>query len=232
MPIYFIPTDEIVFPHPEEANENGILGVGGDLSPERLLLAYENGIFPWFNEGDPIMWWSPDPRFVLFPSQVKISKSMRSYFNQKKYRTTYDTEFEAVIRNCQNIKRQGQSGTWLTEDMIDAYIDLHDMGFAHSVEVWDHNNKLVGGLYGVCLGKCFFGESMFAKKSNASKFGFISLCKELEKRQFKLIDCQQETDHLASMGAVTIPRKEFLEILEENKHEEILIEHWDDWAEK
>ena len=200
------------------ASENGILAVGGDLSPERLILAYQYGIFPWFNEGDPILWWSPDPRFVLFPDELKVSKSMRPYFNQKKFRCTIDHNFEAVIRNCQQ-NRRGQQfgmGTWITEEMLNAYIHLYELGIAHSVEVWKED-QLVGGLYGLALGKCFFGESMFTKTNNASKFGFISLVRYLKKEGFRLIDCQQETQHLASLGARSISREDFLAFLEENE---------------
>ena len=226
MPIFWLSDYDISFPHPTLANEDGMLAVGGDLSPERLLLAYELGIFPWFNPGDPILWWSPDPRFVLFPKDLKVSKSMRPYFNQKKFGLSLDKDFEQVMRACQQQKRKGQlGGTWITESMIEGYCKLHEMGCAHSIEVWEEE-ELVGGLYGVAIGKCFFGESMFAKKSNASKYGFISFVQWLEANGFWLIDCQQETRHLASLGAKSIPRKEFLDLLEKNNQEPNPLGTW------
>lgn len=226
MPVFRLPEDEIAFPHPELADPNGILAVGGDLSPERLLLAYEWGIFPWFNPNEPILWWSPDPRFVLFPDELRISKSMRPYFNQRKFEVTFDKEFERVIRACQQIKRDKQlGGTWITEDMVQAYCKLHELGYAHSVEVWQEG-ELVGGLYGISLGKVFFGESMFTTVSNASKFGFISLVRQLKAWDFKLIDCQQKTRHLASLGARSVDRALFLEYLERNAMEETLVGKW------
>ncbi len=232
MPVFRLPDDEIVFPHPELADPNGILAVGGDLSPDRLLLAYEWGIFPWFNPGEPILWWSPDPRFVLFPDELKIAKSMRPYFNQRKFEVTVDRNFEDVIRACQIQKRDRQmGGTWITEEMVQGYCKLHELGYAHSVEVWQ-GEELVGGLYGVSLGKIFFGESMFAKVSNASKFGFITLVQQLKKIDFQLIDCQQKTKHLASLGARSIDRKIFLEFLEKNQHEETLVGKWTQLSKK
>ncbi len=226
MPVFRLPEDEITFPHPELADPNGILAVGGDLSPERLLLAYEWGIFPWFNPNEPILWWSPDPRFVLFPEELRVSKSMRPYFNQRKFVVTFDTQFEQVIRACQQIKRDKQlGGTWITEDMVQAYCKLHELGYAHSVEVWQEG-ELVGGLYGISLGKIFFGESMFTTVSNASKFGFISLVRQLKTWDFQLIDCQQKTRHLASLGARSIDRALFLEYLERNAMEETLVGKW------
>ncbi len=225
--MYSLDENEISFPHPSLANEDGILAFGGDLSPQRLLFAYENGIFPWFNEGEPIIWWSPDPRFVLYPDDLKVSKSMRPYFNQEKFLVTYDTVFQEVIENCKDLSRAGQDGTWITDDMVKAYVKLHELGFAHSVEVWD-NNILVGGLYGISLGKCFFGESMFQKKSNASKFGFITLVRKLKSIGFNLIDAQTPTKHLESLGAINISRKVFLDILEKNKKEKTLRGDWNE----
>lgn len=226
MPIFWLSNDNYSFPHPNLANEDGMLAVGGDLSPERLLLAYKLGIFPWFNEGDPIIWWSPDPRFVLFPEKLKVSKSMRPYFNQNKFTVTLDTAFKDVIRACQQQKRKGQlGGTWITEDMLEGYCKLYELGYAHSVEVWKAD-KLVGGLYGISLGKCFFGESMFATESNASKFGFIYLVRKLKELGFWLIDCQQETRHLASMGAEAISREDFLNLLNKNRDEPSTLGHW------
>lgn len=225
MPVYHIP-EEYIFPHPNDADENGLLGIGGDLDPLRLLLAYEHGIFPWFGEHDPILWWSPDPRFVLYPEKLKVHKSMRPYFNQNKFRVTYDTVFSSVILACSRIKRKGQKGTWITSDMVEAYNTLHDLGYAHSVEVWK-DEELVGGLYGVVLGKIFFGESMFSLEPNASKFGFIAMVRKLTKQNFRLIDCQQETAHLKSLGAELIPRQEFLDILHYNDHLDLHKGKWD-----
>lgn len=226
MPVYLLSKESISFPSPELASEEGVLAVGGDLSPQRLLLAYQYGIFPWFTEKEPILWWSPDPRFVLFPRDLKVSKSMRPYFNQQKFQITYDQEFERVIRNCQK-PRKGQwaAETWITEDMVKAYLRLHQIGYAHSVEVW-REGQLVGGLYGISLGKSFFGESMFTKVSNASKFGFIRMVKQLESYGFNLIDCQQQTRHLGSLGAKAISREEFMKLLEKNQKEQSLVGNW------
>lgn len=228
MPVFWL-TDEISFPPPELANEDGILAVGGDLSTDRLLLAYSLGLFPWFNPEDPILWWSPDPRFILYPQNLKVSKSMRPYFNQKKFTVTFDTQFEEVMAACQLQYRKGQAGgTWITDEMIDSYTELNKMGFAHSVEVWQ-GDELVGGLYGISLGKIFFGESMFAKVSNASKFGFITLVQKLEELGFWLIDCQQRTKHLESLGGEFIKRKDFLGFMEKNKLEETQQGNWGDF---
>lgn len=226
MPVFWLSDKDLSFPHPELANEDGILAVGGDLSMERLLLAYQNGLFPWYNPDDPILWWSPDPRFVLFPAELKIAKSMRSYFNQRKFEVTFDEEFEQVIKACQRQSRKGQGGgTWISDGIVEAYINLHKAGFAHSVEVWN-GDELVGGLYGICLGKIFFGESMFSKVNNASKVGFITLVRMLEKWDFKLIDCQQETRHLKSLGGRGISRSNFLKYIERNKKEKNLRRSW------
>ncbi len=225
MPVYWLADDSLDFPDPGGANEDGLVALGGDLSPERLLNAYNQGLFPWFNEGDPILWWSPDPRFVLFPGELKVSKSMRPYFNQRKFEVTYDADFRAVITACQQMYRPGQGGTWITDDMVEAYCQLHRLGFAHSVEVWK-DKKLVGGLYGIALGRIFFGESMFAKASNASKFGFISLVRRLEEHGYTLIDCQQETRHLASLGGRGIPRSGFLQYLADNDMEKTERGKW------
>lgn len=225
MPVYWLREDELSFPHPQQASSDGLLAVGGDLSVERLLLAYSWGIFPWYTQGDPILWWHPDPRFVLFPDNLKVSKSMRPYFNQQKYRATYDQAFSEVIKACSAVPRRGQDSTWITDDMIAAYEELHAAGFAHSVEVWQ-GEELVGGLYGIALGRVFFGESMFAKATNASKFGFISLVRNLNQWGFQLIDCQQETSHLASLGAELISRQAFLDILTENQSEALSKQYW------
>ena len=220
---------DIWFPDVEESTEEGIVAVGGDLSVERLILAYSRGIFPWYSsDRSPILWWSPNPRFVLFPENLIVSKSMRPYFNQNKFKVTWDQNFEDVIKNCQKIDREDQPGTWITSKMLAAYIQLHKKGYAHSVEVW-LENELVGGLYGISLGKVFFGESMFAKVSNASKFGFISLVNQLKQKGFLLIDCQQETKHLESLGANAIKRKDFIDILNHNNIEETYIGSWENY---
>ncbi len=205
---------ENVFPPVENSDIEGLLAIGGDLSSERLLLAYRSGIFPWYEEDQPILWWSPDPRMVLFPQRLKVSKSMRQLFNKKAFQVTYNQNFEEVIQNCAEIKREGQRGTWITDEMISAYIQLHQQGFATSVEVWE-DDDLVGGLYGIYLKekKIFCGESMFTKVSNASKYGFISLVRQLKNEGVKLIDCQVYTSHLESLGAEEIDRTVFLDYL-------------------
>ena len=203
-------TPQIKFPDVSQASSEGLLAIGGDLSPERLLLAYKSGIFPWFDKTQPILWWSPDPRFVLFPENLKISKSMQGLIRKQVFKVSFNTCFERIINECAEIKREGQNGTWITEEMKTSYIKLHKLGYATSVEVWKDNN-LVGGLYGVDLRNGIFcGESMFSKVSNASKFGFISF---LRNTTFKLIDCQVYTDHLASLGAEEIDRRVFLSYL-------------------
>ncbi|WP_297791572.1 leucyl/phenylalanyl-tRNA--protein transferase [uncultured Eudoraea sp.] len=210
--IYFL-TDRLEFPPADNANGDGLLAVGGDLSPARLLLAYKSGIFPWFNEDSLILWWSPDPRMVLFPQKIRISKSMRHILSGKRFRLTRDKSFKEVIENCADIERTGQEGTWITDNMKEAYLQLHQQGIARSYEVWEEG-KLVGGLYGIDLGQVFCGESMFSKTSNASKYAFIHLAKDLEKQGYKFIDCQVYNRHLESLGAEEIPRKEFLELLQ------------------
>jgi len=222
---YYFLGDELYFPPVTRASSEGVVAIGGDLSEERLLLAYQSGIFPWFSDGEPIIWWSPDPRFVLYPSKIKIAKSMQQLFRKGAFDVTFDKNFEQVIYNCQKIKREGQKGTWITNEMMDAYCSLHQKGIAHSVEVWQ-SGTLVGGLYGLSLGNSFFGESMFAKVSNASKYGFITLVKALEKKGFDMIDCQVHTDHLESLGAEYIPRKKFLESLKKSLQKETLQGNW------
>ncbi len=224
MPIFELNND-VVFPNPELADDNGIIAIGGDLEPGRLLQAYRMGIFPWFNENDPIVWWSPDPRMVMHPSELKVSHSMRKILRDNIFRVTFDQEFEAVIRNCREQKRPGQKGTWITDEMIKAYLQLHHLGYAHSVEVWKDNN-LAGGLYGMSLGKMFAGESMFSKMSNASKTGFIILARKLESLGFEMIDCQMHTQHLASMGAKAISRKKYLRMLQESLQNSTLKGNW------
>ena len=202
-------TEEIIFPNPELAEEDGLLAIEGDLSPKRLLLAYQNGIFPWFDDDTPILWYSPHQRFVLFPSEIKISKSMRQVLKNHPFKITYNQAFEKVILACAEAKRTEQDGTWITQEMQEAYINLQQSGYAHSIEVWE-NKELVGGLYGVLINKVFCGESMFAKKSNASKIALIWLCKNAN---INLIDCQIHSDHLEKMGARIVERKEFMEYL-------------------
>ena len=209
--MYFL-TQELYFPPIETASPEGIIAFGGDLSPERLLLAYNSGIFPWFEDDEPILWWSPPERMVLFFEDLKISKSMRTIIYQKKFKVTFNTAFREVILNCKKIYRKDQIGTWITDNMVDAYCKLHELGIAKSVEVWE-NNELVGGLYGVDLGHVFCGESMFSKVSNASKMAFIALAKQLEMANYRLLDCQVYNDHLASLGCVEIDREDFLKVL-------------------
>ncbi|MCC7223898.1 MAG: leucyl/phenylalanyl-tRNA--protein transferase [Chitinophagales bacterium] len=204
--------ERLQFPPPYLADSDGLLAFGGDLSPDRLLLAYRMGIFPWYSHDEPILWWSPDPRMVLYPPKLKISKSMRQIIKKQPFDISFDTDFDAVIAQCRQTPRPGQDGdTWIDDEMQAAYCELHRLGYAHSVEVRNAETKqLVGGLYGLALGKCYFGESMFAHQSNASKMGFIALVKYLHQQQYALIDCQVETEHLASMGAMAIPRHDFL----------------------
>lgn len=205
----------IAFPHPIDCSPDGILAIGGDLSSEVLELAYSFGIFPWFTEGEPILWWFPNPRMVLLPNEIRVSKSMRSYFNGKKFQFTMDRDFQGVISSCQQVKREGQEGTWIGEELMQSLIELHKKGMAHSVEVWKAG-KLVGGLYGIAVGKIFFGESMFSLESNASKFALIVLARILKRKGFCLIDCQQETPHLASMGAKTVGAANFYRTIKMN----------------
>ena len=193
MPIYQL-TDEIMFPNPELAEEDGLLAIGGDLRWERLVLAYCNGIFPWYNEDDPILWWCTKPRFIIKPNEVRISKSMKRVFNRGEFKVTFNNDFEGVISNCKALREKGE-GTWITDDMKEAYINLFNKGFALSVEVYKES-KLVGGLYGVKIGRCFFGESMFSIETNASKVALISICKKLERENYLFLDCQMHTNHL------------------------------------
>lgn len=208
----YLLTDKIAFPPVTETSPEGILAIGGDLQPKRLLLAYQNGIFPWYSSDEPIIWWSPDPRMVLFPEELKVSKSMKQLLRRNAFSVTYNQAFEEVIYACAMIHRPGQDETWITTEMEEAYIQLHKMGIATSVEVW-RDEKLVGGLYGIDLGHVFCGESMFSYESNASKYGFIQLVKKLQQEKYQLIDCQVYTDHLASLGAREVPREVFLSYL-------------------
>lgn len=212
MPVFQL-SEEISFPTPDQAEPDGLLAVGGDLSPERLMLAYALGIFPWFSDGDPILWWSPEPRLVLEPAEIHITKSLRRILNAEKFTVTFDTAFADVIKNCAAIARKRQDGTWITAEMQQAYQVLHNFGFAHSVETW-FDGELVGGLYGISLGKIFCGESMFAFQSDASKVALATLCKLLTAWEFDLIDCQVPTPHLLRMGAYEISRETFLDRLQ------------------
>jgi len=207
--------DRLYFPPLNSADEEGLLAVGGDLSTERLLLAYRSGIFPWYNEDQPIIWWSPDPRFVLFPSNLIVSKSMQKIVHQHRFRFTINKAFTQVIQHCKNIPRKEQHGTWITPAIQNAYTKLHQQGYAISAEAW-MGEELVGGLYGVRLGNIFFGESMFSKVSNASKFAFIQYVKQLQSEGVVLVDCQVYTEHLESLGAEMIPRNDFIQILKKH----------------
>lgn len=210
MPLFAL-DKKIIFPRVDLAEPDGLLAMGGDLSPERLLLAYRSGIFPWY-EGDIILWWSPDPRFVLFPSELKISKSIKSLLNRNEFTFTTNKAFTRVIHYCKETKRTAQEGTWITDEVEKAYCKLHELGYAHSTEVWK-DGELVGGLYGIRLGKVFFGESMFSKISNASRFAFIRYVQQLQEEGIELIDCQVYTTYLESMGAKMIDRKDFITLL-------------------
>jgi leucyl/phenylalanyl-tRNA--protein transferase len=205
--------DAIHFPPVEFADEDGLLAVGGNLSPDTLLTAYKQGIFPWYNEDEPILWWCPDPRFVLFPEELHVSGSMEKVFRRQKFLFTIDTAFREVINQCSIVPREGQDGTWITPEIKEAYIKLHQLGYAHSAETWQ-DGLLVGGMYGVRLGKVFFGESMFSKRSNASKFAFLRFVQELQNDGVELIDCQVYSSHLQTLGARMISRTEFCARLE------------------
>lgn len=207
---------EPIFPDPQLADAEGLVGISQDLNPERLIAAYTTGIFPWFEEQGFFFWFSPDPRMVLHAEDLVIHKSMRPYLNQKRFRVTFDTAFEAVVRQCKKAERPGQGKSWISEKFVSAYAEVHQQGYAHSVEVWQADT-LVGGLYGLSLGSAFFGESMFANVPNASKYGFIKLVQWLEKRGILLIDCQVFTPHLASLGATEITRSAFLKELKETQ---------------
>ncbi len=211
----FLLTKELIFPPIAMADEDGLLAIGGDLSTERLLLAYRSGIFPWYNEEEPICWWCPDPRFVLFPPDLKVSKSMQAVLRSGSFRFTADHAFENVIQQCRSITRKGQLGTWISPQVQKAYTLLHQLGYAHSAETW-MGDELVGGLYGIRLGKVFFGESMFSKTKDASKYALVNYVRLLQQENVALIDCQVYTRHLESMGAGMIGREEFAGILAAN----------------
>jgi len=214
---------ELSFPEVETALPEGLLAYGGDLSPSRLLLAYRKGIFPWYNAGDPILWWSPDPRLVLFIDEFKLRRSLKK--RMKHFEIRYDTAFEEVMKACGAIPREGQEGSWIIPEVIEAYSVLHDMGYAHSIETWQ-DGKLVGGLYGVVIGKMFFGESMFARVNDASKVAFATLIERLKAEGFTMIDCQVPSPHLKSLGAREISRKEFVHYLHSTVDEMFTPGHW------
>ncbi len=208
MVVYYLP-QEPIFPDPLMEDVDDIVAIGGNLSPETIIIAYKKGIFPWYDETSPILWWSPDPRLVLFPNELHIQKRLRRLIRQKKFHIGINTAFEEVIHLCAAIRREKGEGTWLTPEMIEAYTNLHHLGYAHSVETW-YEGKLVGGLYGISLGSVFFGESMFYRMSNASKVAFVSLVVFLKRAGYYMIDCQQVTSHLMRFGARPIPRRSFL----------------------
>ncbi len=226
--IFLITEDILGFPSPDQFLDNAPSVIGGDLHPDRLLLAYEQGIFPLNAPDEPVMWWSPDPRFVLFPEDIRVKKSMRPYFNQRKFRVTLDTCFEQVIHYCATVERPWHSSPWIDERVRAGYTALYQRGYAHCVEVWQ-GEELVGGLYGLSLGKIFFGESMFSRVPNASKFGLITLARTLEKKGFWFIDCQLYSTHLHEMGGTLLRRRFFLEVLTQNRKEETLRGSWKDW---
>lgn len=226
MPVYVLNPDSLSFPDPSEAEASGLLAVGGDLSEGRLLSAYSSGIFPWFEDDGVFFWYSPDPRYVVFPEELRVHKSMRSIFNGRKFRYSIDTCFEEVMRACGDTRRGPEDeGTWISEEFIESYAHMHELGLAHSMEVWQ-DDQLVGGLYGMSLGKLFFGESMFSKVPNASKAGFITLVQALGRSDFWLVDCQVGTPHLESLGARGIPREDFLSYLDKNVYQKTLSGKW------
>ena len=225
MPIFLL-SPKLQFPPPRLASPEGLLAVGGDLSTDRLLLAYSLGIFPWYSEGEPIMWWSTDPRLVLYPADLHVSRSLAKVIRKAVFRITMDTAFEQVIRACGDVRSHNGEGTWIVEEMVEAYCRLHAIGYAHSVEAW-FEGRLVGGLYGVSLGRCFFGESMFSRVSNASKVAFVALVRFLTKYRFAFIDCQVNTRHLIRFGATDISRTEFLKQLQLALLQPTLHGSWD-----
>lgn len=226
MPVWLIPEGECIFPHPAQTDASGIVAVGGDLTQETLLLAYQYGIFPWYGQGEPALWWFPDPRAILYPANIRIQKSMRPYFNKDKFSVSLDKEFNQVITQCRKPERKGQEdATWIHDEIMVAYCRLHQAGYAHSLEVWEEG-VLAGGLYGVALGKVFFGESMFSSISNASKFGLIALCHFLKFHGFHLIDCQQDTPHMRRMGSEVISADAFLDHLQRNVFEQHMKGSW------
>ena len=226
---HWLRSDACDFPHPLSVDAGGPIAIGGDLTPQRLLLAYAFGIFPWYHEDQPIVWWYPDPRAVLVPSEVRISDSMRSLIRKRPFEVRTDTCFREVIAQCRVIPRKGQRGTWIQPEIVEAYTALFEMGYAHSIEIF-REDTLVGGLYGVALGKVFFGESMFSQVSNASKYALIVLCRYLQSRDFELIDCQQDTAHLASLGAGLVSAETFHRILQKNRMRPVDAGKWETQA--
>jgi leucyl/phenylalanyl-tRNA--protein transferase len=224
MPVFKLNSD-CIFPPVHRASKSGILAFGGDLSPERLLSAYRQGIFPWYSDGEPILWWSPDPRFVLFLDELRISRSMQKILRSNRFKITFDQDFHGVISACQK-PRKKEKETWITTEMLEAYDTLHRMGFAHSAEAWCED-KLVGGIYGVSLGRCFFGESMFSVMSNASKAALIRLVEGLKALHFSFLDCQVYTEHMETLGAKLISRVTFIRLLEEALENDTLQGNWE-----
>ncbi len=223
MPIYQL-SNALIFPENHLATSDGLLAVGGDFSIDRMLLAYRKGIFPWYEKGQPIMWWSPNPRFVLKPNSLKVSKSLKQSIRNRGFKVTFNQNFSQVLKGCKTINRKGQYGTWLTNELIQSLNGLHQLGWSHSVEVW-LNDQLIAGVYGLAFGKIFFGESMFSTITDASKVGFVALVEQLKQQNFELIDCQIFTPHLASFGAELIPLEQFNQFLDNNAslHSEKLI---------
>ena len=224
MPVFLL-SDDIAFPSPHLAPKEGLLAVGGDLTQKRLLMAYRMGIFPWFSNNQPIMWWSPDPRLVLFPDEIRISRTLKKIIKKKVFHVTMDSAFDQVINQCAQVRLQNNQATWIVEEMIDAYCKLHEFGYAHSVEAW-HQGELAGGIYGISLGRCFFGESMFTQVSNASNVALVKLVEYLLSLSFDMIDCQIVTEHLIRFGAKEIPRARFLEKLNASLEKPTLRGRW------
>ncbi|MBI5844990.1 MAG: leucyl/phenylalanyl-tRNA--protein transferase [Deltaproteobacteria bacterium] len=224
MPVYAL-SPELMFPHPGLASRSGLLAVGGDLSAARLLLAYSLGIFPWYNEGDPILWWSPSPRLIIVPKSIHVPRSLIKSMKREHFSVTFDTAFGDVIKACATTGDRAGEGTWLVPEMIAAYENLHRLGYAHSVETWQ-DGRLAGGLYGVSLGRCFFGESMFFSKPDASKTALVTLAAFLASRNFSFIDCQQDTPHMRKMGGRTVSRRHFMQMLREAMDTETLLVNW------
>ncbi|HHD75474.1 MAG TPA: leucyl/phenylalanyl-tRNA--protein transferase [Campylobacterales bacterium] len=228
---YYLPELDrrYIFPSARDAEEGGLVAFGGDLNPQRILKAYQEGIFPWYNEGDSILWWSPNPRLVLFPEKFKVGKSFRRVLRNKGFEIYFDRDFETVISHCANVPRHGQEGTWLTDEMKKSYIELHHMGFAHSVETY-YEGELMGGLYGLALGKVFFGESMFSFMSDASKVSLFALSSLCVEKSYDFIDCQVETPHMLNWGAELVERNVFLDLLEEALEKSADFGSWRDWS--
>ena len=223
--LYQLNDDDCFFPPADHANKDGLLAFGGDLSPQRLIVAYANGIFPWYSENEPLLWWSLDPRLIIRPGEMIVSKSLRRLLRLERFEVRIDTNFREVMLHCAETPRKDQDGTWIQDEMVDAYCELHELGIAHSFESYQEG-ELVGGLYGVSIGKVFFGESMFHTVTDASKVAFYHLHQFLQTHGFKLIDCQQETEHLVSLGAYTIPRRDFIDELKVLTQEATLVGHW------